>query len=77
MLEVRGDGVGEFEVFEWRVDPVALGFAPATMADLRGGDTTFNAGVIRSVLEEGEHGPHHDIGVLNAAATLRGGGTGR
>ena len=69
LLEVRGDGGGDFEVTEWRVDPGALGLAPATMADLRGGDAAFNAGVIRSVLE-GEKGPRRDIGVLNAAAAL-------
>jgi anthranilate phosphoribosyltransferase len=69
VLEVRADGSGEYEVTDWRVDPVALGFAPATMADLRGGDASFNAGVIRSVLE-GETGARRDIGVLNAAAAL-------
>jgi len=69
VLEVRGDGSGEFELTEWRVDPAALGLEPATMADLRGGDATFNAGVIRSVLE-GERGARRDIGVLNAAAAL-------
>jgi anthranilate phosphoribosyltransferase len=69
LLEVRGDGTGEFEVTEWRVDPQELGLAPATMADLRGGDAAFNAGVIRSVLE-GEQGPRRDIGILNAAAAL-------
>ncbi len=69
VLEVRGDGEGEFEVSEWRVDPVALGFSPATMSDLRGGNAAFNAGVIRAVLE-GEEGAHRDIGILNAAAAL-------
>ena len=69
VLEVRGDGTGEFAVTEWRVDPVALGFAPATMADLRGGNAAFNAGVIRAVLE-GERSARRDIGVLNAAAAL-------
>jgi anthranilate phosphoribosyltransferase len=39
------------------------------MADLKGGDAAFNAGVIRSVLE-GEQGARRDIGVLNAAAAL-------
>jgi anthranilate phosphoribosyltransferase len=53
----------------WRVDPRALGFPPSTLADLRGGNAAFNAGVIRSVLE-GEQGPRRDIGVLNAAAAL-------
>ena len=69
VLEVRGDGRGDVEVTEWRVDPEALGFSPATMADLRGGNAAFNAGVIRSVLE-GERGAHRDIGILNAAAAL-------
>ena len=69
VLEVRGDGSGAYELHDWRVDPAELGLAPATMADLRGGDAAFNAGVIRSVLE-GEQGPRRDIGVLNAAAAL-------
>jgi anthranilate phosphoribosyltransferase len=69
VLELNGDGAGSFELTEWRIDPVALGFAPATMADLRGGDAGFNAGAIRSVLS-GEHGANRDIGLLNAAAAL-------
>jgi anthranilate phosphoribosyltransferase len=67
--ELVGDGTGAFEVTEWRVDPAALGFAPATMEDLRGGDAAYNASVIRAVLA-GEQGPRRDIGVLNAAAGL-------
>ncbi len=39
------------------------------MADLRGGNAAFNAGVIRAALE-GEPGAHRDIGILNAAAAL-------
>jgi anthranilate phosphoribosyltransferase len=69
VLELVGDGDGSYELTEWRVDPGALGFAPATMDDLRGGDAAFNARAIRSVLE-GERGPNRDIGVLNAAAAL-------
>jgi anthranilate phosphoribosyltransferase len=69
LLEMRGDGSGDFEVTEWSVDPRDLGLAPATMDDLRGGHAAFNAGVIRSVLE-GELGPRRDIGILNAAAAL-------
>ena len=69
VLEVRGDGTGAFELHDWRVDPSELGLGSATLADLRGGDAAFNAGVIRSVLE-GEQGPRRDIGVLNAAAAL-------
>ena len=44
VLEVRGDGAGAYELSEWRVDPAALGLAPATLDDLRGGDAAFNAG---------------------------------
>jgi anthranilate phosphoribosyltransferase len=69
VLELNGDGAGTFELTEWRIDPASLGFAPATMADLRGGDAAFNARAIRAVLE-GERGANRDIGVLNAAAAL-------
>ena len=43
VLELNGDGDGSYELSEWRVDPASLGFAPATMDDLRGGDAAFNA----------------------------------
>ncbi len=71
VMEVRGGGRGggDYEVSEWRVDPAALGIAPATLADLRGGDAAFNAGVIRAVLQ-GERGARRDIGLLNASAAL-------
>jgi anthranilate phosphoribosyltransferase len=69
VLELNGNGAGSFELTEWRIDPVALGFAPASMEDLRGGDAAFNARAIRAVLS-GEGGANRDIGVLNAAAAL-------
>ncbi len=69
VLEIRGDGAGEFEVRDLRIDPAALGFAPATMDDLRGGDAAYNARIIRTVLG-GEQGARRDIGILNAAAAL-------
>jgi anthranilate phosphoribosyltransferase len=69
VLELNGDGAGSFELKEWRIDPAAMGFAPASMDDLRGGDAAFNARAIRSVLS-GEPGANRDIGVLNAAAAL-------
>lgn len=52
-----------------RVDPAALGLAPATIADLRGGDTAHNADVVRRLLA-GERGPVRDAVVLNAGAAL-------
>lgn len=69
VLELNGDGAGTFDLAEWRIDPASLGFAPATMEELRGGDADFNARAIRAVLA-GERGPNRDIGVLNAAAAL-------
>ncbi|MDO9496026.1 MAG: anthranilate phosphoribosyltransferase, partial [Nocardioides sp.] len=51
------------------VDPAALGLAPATMADLRGGDAAHNADVVRRLLAA-ERGPVRDAVVLNAGAAL-------
>jgi anthranilate phosphoribosyltransferase len=51
------------------VDPESLGFARATLEDLRGGDAARNAEAFRRVLA-GDPGPHRDITVLNAAAGL-------
>jgi len=69
VLEVVVDDGGEISLSAARVDPAELGFAPATIDALRGGDAAFNAGVIRRVLA-GERGPCRDIGVLNGAAAL-------
>jgi anthranilate phosphoribosyltransferase len=57
------------EISTWRLDPADLGFAPATLHDLRGGLADFNANVIREVLA-GTRGPCRDIAVLNAGAAL-------
>lgn len=51
------------------VDATDLGLAPATAEQLRGGDAEANARIARAVFA-GEHGPHRDIVVLNAAAGL-------
>jgi anthranilate phosphoribosyltransferase len=51
------------------LDPTELGLPIATVEDLRGGDTAFNAGVIRRLLD-GEKGPVRDAVVLNAGAAL-------
>jgi anthranilate phosphoribosyltransferase len=68
--EVR-DGV----VSEHLLDSVAeLGLPPATVADLRGADADYNAGVARRVLD-GERGPVRDAVLLNAAAALVADGT--
>ncbi|MDO8391821.1 MAG: anthranilate phosphoribosyltransferase [Actinomycetota bacterium] len=51
------------------VDAVDLGLAPAIMDELVGGTPDVNAQVVRNVLA-GQHGPHRNIVVLNAAAAL-------
>ncbi len=61
--------VSDGEIAEDVVDPAALGFAPATTEDLRGGDTAHNADVVRRLLA-GERGPVRDAVVLNAGAAL-------
>lgn len=54
---------------KYKVDPVALGFELAEMADLVGGGPPANAAIARTVLA-GQRGPKRDIVVLNAAAGL-------
>jgi anthranilate phosphoribosyltransferase len=51
------------------VDPVPLGLNLARMEDLRGGDPSANAEVVRDVLS-GASGAHRDIVLLNSAAAL-------
>ncbi|AJT41041.1 anthranilate phosphoribosyltransferase [Psychromicrobium lacuslunae] len=57
------------EVTEQQFDPLELGIDRATVADLRGQDTAFNAQVARDVLA-GAPGPVRDAVLLNAAAGL-------
>src|SRR3954467_638639 len=57
------------EVRTFTVDPVALGLAPAIPDELVGGDPAHNAEVVRRVMA-GDHGPHRNIVLLNAAAGL-------
>jgi anthranilate phosphoribosyltransferase len=68
-LLIHDDGV----VSEETVEPGELGLAPATAADLAGGDAAENAASLRAVLA-GVRGPHRDIVLLNAAAGLRAAG---
>ena len=80
---VHGDGFDELtttasstvlalrdgQIQPFQVDPAALGLAPATPDDLRGGSPDENADAVRRVLA-GERGAHRDIVLLNAAAGL-------
>ena len=69
VLDARAGGGGEPEVHRTTVDPGALGLAPASLEDLRGGDAACNAAAARRVLG-GERGPQRDIVLLNAAAAI-------
>lgn len=51
------------------IDPAALGIAPATREDLRGGSPAVNAEVFRELLA-GKRGPVRDAVLLNAAGAL-------
>jgi anthranilate phosphoribosyltransferase len=64
-----GTGSSPSTVTATEFDPLTVGLPRATLDDLRGGDATYNAGAVRSLLA-GEHGPVRDIVVLNAAAAI-------
>ncbi len=57
------------EVRQETVDPAALGLAPASRADLRGGSPADNAAVFRELVG-GRTGPVRDAVLLNAAGAL-------
>jgi anthranilate phosphoribosyltransferase len=61
--------VKDGEVTTASIDPAAHGLAPATVEDLRGGDASHNAEVVRRLLA-GETGPVRDAVLLNAGAAL-------
>ncbi|MEH0937402.1 anthranilate phosphoribosyltransferase [Micromonospora psammae] len=59
----------EGAVTEALVDSTDLGVPRSTLADLRGGDAAYNAGVARRLLA-GETGPVRDAVLVNSAAAL-------
>jgi anthranilate phosphoribosyltransferase len=61
--------VRDGEVTSWVLDPTALGIQPASLEDLRGGETDENVAIADAILT-GVRGPHADIVALNAAAAL-------
>lgn len=84
VIVVRGeDGLDEFStgaptrvwvaqqgtVREALLDATELGVPRATLADLRGGDAVYNAGVVRRLLA-GDTGPVRDAVLVNAAVAL-------
>lgn len=61
--------VNDGQVRSYSLDASAFGFPKADAASLFGGDSQYNARIIRSVLA-GEEGPRRDIVILNAAAAI-------
>jgi anthranilate phosphoribosyltransferase len=62
------------QVVTGMLDPRELGFAPAQLEALRGGDPDRNASITRDILSGRDHGPRRDVVLLNAAAALTVGG---
>jgi anthranilate phosphoribosyltransferase len=73
-VSVFGVGGADGPVVTDTVDPRELGFAPAQIEELRGGDPEENAQITRSVLSGEDRGPRRDIVLLNSAAALLVGG---
>ena len=61
--------VSDGSVAEFTVDPSDFGVGGGTAEGLRGQDASYNAGVVRRLVE-GEHGQVRDAVVLNAGAAL-------
>ena len=58
------------KVDSYELDPKALGFDGASIADLYGGTPEVNAGILRGVLDGSQRGAKRDIVLLNAGAAL-------
>jgi anthranilate phosphoribosyltransferase len=61
--------VRDGQVTESTLEPADLGFARASLDDLRGGDAGASADIVRAILA-GETGPRRDVVLLNAGAAL-------
>ena len=57
-------------VSTYEIDPQALGFDNASIADLYGGSPAENAKILRGVLDGSQRGPKRDVVLLNAGAAL-------
>jgi len=58
------------KVDTFTLQPTDFDLAPAGSNDLRGGDPSLNAGLLREVLSSAQHSPRRDVVLLNAAAAL-------
>lgn len=64
VAEVRGGKVSQYTI-----TPEEFGLQRAPLAALAGGDAADNALILKAIFT-GEHGPHRDVVLLNAAAVL-------
>ena len=53
----------------YKISPHDFGYKEASLAELEGGTSEMNAGILRRILS-GEKGPKRDVAVMNAAAVL-------
>ncbi|MGC8782294.1 MAG: anthranilate phosphoribosyltransferase [Anaerolineae bacterium] len=60
----------EGRVRTYELDPTDLGLRRARPEDLRGGDPTENAAILRAILAGQDRSPRRDVVLLNAAAAL-------
>lgn len=58
------------QVHTYDLDPKAIGFDSAGIADLYGGEPTTNAEILRGVLDSSLRGAKRDVVLLNAGAAL-------
>ena len=58
----------------YELDPLEYGFEGATIHDLKGGDASTNAGILRGILSGEVNSHKRDVVILNAAAALVAGG---
>ncbi len=64
VCEINGDELSEFEI-----DPADYGFSLCAAEDLKGGDSSANAEIAKSILN-GEKGPKRDVVLLNSGVVL-------
>ncbi|MBK5286907.1 MAG: anthranilate phosphoribosyltransferase [Acidimicrobiia bacterium] len=62
--------VRDGELTRESIEPIEFGLPRASGDDLRGGDATTNAAILRGVLT-GDEGPRRDVALLNASAALQ------
>jgi anthranilate phosphoribosyltransferase len=65
VCEVSGASLNSFRLF-----PDQLGFRVPALDELRGGNATFNAGILTDILANRDRSARRDLIVINAAATF-------